>query len=95
MRGFGGSLTLASVLRGRFFYFWRGVLYALGTDETFLAKAYKILSAKPSECLAHQGRVLGTVVLKQSALKLLFLIVRGNVNGLHVKRIYTRSEHDR
>ena len=86
---------MASVLRGRFFYFWRGVLYALGTDETFLAKAYKILSAKTLERLAHQGRVLGTVVLKKRALKLLFLIVRGNVNGLHIKGIDACAEHDR
>ncbi len=38
---------------------------------------------------------MGTVILKQGALQLLFVVVGGNVDGLHIHGVYSRIKHHR
>ena len=68
---------------------------ALGADEALLAVSDQILSAQLRQSLADEVGVGGAVILQKGALKLLFVIIGGNVDLLHIKGIYPRVEHYR
>ena len=65
----------------------------LGAHQTFGPKAYKILPTELYERFANERSILRSVVLKQGALKLFFVIISRYVYGLHRKWVYSRIEH--
>ena len=66
----------------------------LRTNQTLGSVADQILPMELDERLSDQGRVLGSVVLKQRPLQLLFVIVGGNVDPLHIEGVDPRVEHN-
>ena len=88
---------LGSVFSALCFFVGGGTAIGLtfGANKALLAKAYEILASKLCQCLADKGGVFGAIKLQERPLKLLFMIVGGNVHRLHIQRIYACPEHDR
>ena len=66
-----------------------------GTNQTVLAVADKVLSARFDKRLSDEVGILRSVILQKRSLKLFFVIIGSYVDRLHIKRIYSRIIHDR
>lgn len=71
------------------------VLGGFGADQAVGTVADEVLATCFAECFTHQRGVLRAVELQKRALQLLFVIVGGNVDRLHVQRVDSGVEHDR
>ena len=72
-----------------------GGITLFGSNQTFGSIADQILPTELDERLADKRGILGSVVLKQGALQLLFVVVGGYVDRLHIQRVDPCIEHDR
>ena len=68
--------------------------FPFGRNKAIFAKTDEVLASCLSQCFAHKVGVPRTVILQKRALELFFVIVGGNVHGLHGQRVDTRVIHD-